>query len=242
VSILIKLSTFYTPKEQGLRFSYLYLSVGLSGAFGGLFAFLLLKLDGRAGLAGWRWLYIVEGIISVGVAVLLWAFMPDSFENAKFLTEEDKVIMRLRNEKHDRYMRLHETFDKSEVVRAFKDPKIWLTGLIQFLGDILSFGTSTFLPIIIKSFGFNTVLTQLLTVPVFSWGVGLFIAMSYWSDRVQRRAYFMVAAALSTIIGYVMLLTVPFAKRGVLYFSLFFITPGIYVSSYYSPAAKAKLT
>lgn len=49
------LSTFYTPREQGLRFSYLYLSVGLSGAFGGLFAFALLKLDGHAGIAGWRW-------------------------------------------------------------------------------------------------------------------------------------------------------------------------------------------
>lgn len=88
--------TFYTPREQGLRFSYLYLSVGLSGAFGGLFAFLLLKLDGRAGLEGWRWLYIVEGIISVFIAVLLAVGTPDSYEKAKFLNEDDKIIMRLR--------------------------------------------------------------------------------------------------------------------------------------------------
>lgn len=156
--------------------------------------------------------------------------MPDTFETAYFLNEEDKALMRLRNEKHDRYMRLNESFDKKEMWRAIKDPKIWISALIQFLGDTLSFGTSTFLPIIIKSFGFNTVLTQLLTVPVYSWGVGVFIGMSYWSDKLQRRAQFMIPAAFSCIIGYILLLTVPFAKRGVLYFSLFFITPGIYVS------------
>jgi MFS family permease len=70
-ALAITLTTFYTPREQGVRFSYLYLSVGLSGAFGGLFAYGLLQLDGRAGLAGWRWLFIVEGILSVGIAVLL---------------------------------------------------------------------------------------------------------------------------------------------------------------------------
>lgn len=103
-ALAITLTTFYTPQEQGRRFGYLYLSVGLSGAFGGLFAYALLKLDGRAGIAGWRWLFIVEGIISVGIAVLLWAGMPDSFENAKFLNEDDKILMRLRHKKHARYM------------------------------------------------------------------------------------------------------------------------------------------
>lgn len=204
--------------------------MGLSGAFGGLFAFLLLKLDGRAGLEGWRWLYIVEGIISVFITVLLAVGMPDSYEKAKFLNEEDKVIMRLRTKKHDRYMRLNESFDKSEVWRCFRDPKIWLSGLIQFLGDILSFGTSTFLPVIIKSFGFKTVITQLLTVPVFAFGVAVYIGISVWSDKIQKRAYFMVPGGICAMIGYVLLLSVSFEKRGVLYFACFLITPGLYVS------------
>lgn len=229
-ALAITLTTFYTPKEQGVRFSYLYLSVGLSGAFGGLFAYGLLQLDGRAGIAGWRWLFIVEGILSVGIAILLWAFMPDNAASAKFLNADDKKLMVLRQEKHARYMALNETFDKKEIWRTFKDPKIWLSGLIQFLGDIMSLGTSTFLPIIIKSFGFPTIATQLLSVPIFSWGIGVYIAISFWSDRIQRRAYFMVPGALSAIVAYSMLLGVPFHLRGVLYFALFFLNPGIYVS------------
>ena len=228
-ALAMTLTTFYTPKEQGVRFAYLYLSVGLSGAFGGLFAYGLLQLDGRAGLEGWRWLFIVEGILSIAIAGLLWAGMPDNAASAWFLSDDDKKLMVLRYEKHVRYMALNETFDKSEIWRTLKDPKIYISGLIQFLGDIMSLGTSTFLPIIIKSFGFPTIATQLLTVPIFTWGVGVYICISFWSDRVQRRAYFMVPGALSCIVAYGLLLGIPYHLRGVMYFALFFLTPGIYV-------------
>jgi MFS family permease len=53
-ALAMTLTTFYKPKEQGRRFYYLYLSIELAGAFGGLFAYELLQLDGRTGLAGWR--------------------------------------------------------------------------------------------------------------------------------------------------------------------------------------------
>ncbi|KAH8645496.1 major facilitator superfamily transporter [Xylariales sp. PMI_506] len=227
-ALAITLTTFYTPQEQARRFAYLYLSVGLSGGFGGLFAYALLKLDGVHGIAGWRWLFIVEGVISVGIAFLLWLGMPDSYENAKFLTEEDKELMRLRTIKHDRYMRLNESFDKKEVFKAFKDKKLWLSALIQFLGDILSFGVSTFLPTLVASFKFDTVLTQLLTVPIYFWAVSVYITVSLWSDRIQKRAVFMIPGALAVAVGYAMLCGVPMQLRGVLYFACFLIVPGVY--------------
>ncbi|KAH7078261.1 major facilitator superfamily transporter [Paraphoma chrysanthemicola] len=228
-ALAITLTTFYTPKEQARRFAYLYISVGLSGGLGGLFAYVLLKLDGTHGIAGWRWLFIVEGALSVGIAFLLWLGMPDSYENAKFLNDEDKEIMRLRAIKHDRYMRLNETFDKKEVVKAFKDKKIWLSASIQFFGDILSFGVSTFMPSLVRSFGFDSVLTQLLTVPIFFVAVAIYIAVSFWSDRVQQRAIFMVPGALIVVLGYSMLCGIPMHQRGVLYFACFLVVPGIYV-------------
>ncbi|KAI1858481.1 uncharacterized protein JN550_012614 [Neoarthrinium moseri] len=200
-ALAITLTTFYTPKEQARRFAYLHVSVGLSGGFGGLFAYALLKLDGVRGIAGWRWLFIVEGIISVCIAFLLWLGMPDNYDNAKFLNEEDKALMRLRTIKHDRYMRLNETFDKKEVFKAFKDKKLWLSALIQFLGDVLSFGISTFLPSLVKSFKFDSVLTQLLTVPIYFWAVFFYITISFWSDRIQKRAIFMIPGGLAVAVG-----------------------------------------
>jgi cation transport ATPase len=173
----------------------------------------------------------VEGILSVCIAFLLWLGMPDSFENAKFLNEEDKALMRLKAIKHDRYMRLNESFDKKEVFKAFKDKKLWLGATIQFLGDILSFGISTFLPSLVKSFKFDSVLTQLLTVPVYFWAVAVYITVSVWSDKVQRRAIFMIPGAMAVIVGYAMLCSVPMRLKAVLYFACFMIVPGVYVSS-----------
>jgi MFS family permease len=156
--------------------------------------------------------------------------MPDSYENAKFLNDEDKEIMRLRAIKHDRYMRLDESFDKKEVIKAFKDKKIWFSASIQFFGDILSFGVSTFMPSLVRSFGFDSVLTQLLTVPIFFFAVVVYIAVSFWSDKIQRRAVFMVPGALVVVLGYSLLCGVSMDRRGVLYFACFLIVPGIYVS------------
>ena len=63
-ALAMTLTKFYTPKEQGRRFYYLYLSAGFAGAFGDLFAYGLLQLDGRAGLEGWRYVSLASVIIS----------------------------------------------------------------------------------------------------------------------------------------------------------------------------------
>lgn len=127
-------------------------------------------------------------------------------------------------------MALNEHYDKSEVWKCFTDPKIYMSGLIQFFGDVISLGSSTFLPVIIKSFGFATIETQLLLIPVYAWGTAIYIAISFWSDKVQSRVKFMIPGAISCIIAYALLLGVKQSLRGVLYFSLFFLNPGIYVS------------
>jgi MFS family permease len=55
------LTTIYTREEQATRISYLLMCTKFSGAMGGLLAFATLKMDGTAGYAGWRWVYIIEG-------------------------------------------------------------------------------------------------------------------------------------------------------------------------------------
>ncbi|KAI2619308.1 MFS general substrate transporter [Hypoxylon sp. NC1633] len=222
------LSTYYRPKEQALRMSYLLVSAALSGSFGGLFSYALLKMNGIAGLEGWRWLYIIEGVASCFVALFIAYALPDNFETARFLNEEEKEMMRVRQELSRRYNGSTK-FDWAEVRKALSDPKLWVSGWSQFWGDICSFGFSTFLPLIIKSFGFDTVTTQLLLIPVFFWAAAAYIAVSYFSDRINRRLVIMMPAALVTAVGYAINVGVPMGQTGVLYFSTFLIGPGIYI-------------
>ncbi|KAJ3498482.1 hypothetical protein NLG97_g1087 [Lecanicillium saksenae] len=226
--LALYLSTFYQPKEQALRVSYLFVSAALSGSFGGLFAYALIKMDGIAGLQGWRWLFIIEGCATVLVSIFVFFMLPDNFETAKFLNEDDKRLMRIRAEINARYNGKPE-FDWAQVRRAALDPKLYISSWSQFMADICSFGLSSFLPLIIKSFGYDTVTTQLLTIPVFFWASAAYIIVSWMSDRWQYRAYFMMPAALVTAVGYVVNLAIPISERGVLYFATFLVAPGAYI-------------
>ncbi|KAF2813634.1 major facilitator superfamily transporter [Mytilinidion resinicola] len=229
--LTLYLSTFYQPLEQARRISYLFVASALSGAFGGLLAYGLTSLHGAKGLAGWRWLFLIEGVISMIVGLMAIFLLPDNFETAWWLREDEKVIMRARTGNASLYQGASlsiETFDKEEVKYAFQDPKVWLSSFCQFCADTCSFGFSTFLPVIIKGFGYSSIHTQLLTVPVYIWASIVYITVSFASDHFNRRAIFMVPMALVTSIGYAMQLGVSMDKTAVLYFATFVTATGIY--------------
>ncbi|KAF7195009.1 putative transporter C11D3.18C [Pseudocercospora fuligena] len=224
--LTLYLSTFYKPIEQAQRVSYLFVASALSGAFGGLLAYGLTRLNGV--LEGWRWLFLVGGLISVAVGLGCLLLLPDTFEKAWWLNENDKKLMRIRHSLNTIYQGESEVFDREEVMLAFKDPKVWLSSFCQFCANTCSFGFSTFLPTIIKGFGFSAVRTQLLTVPVYIWASIFYLTIAWLSDYARRRAFFMVPLALVTAVGYCMMLGVELSNTAVLYFATFVTATGIY--------------
>ncbi|KAF8591497.1 MFS general substrate transporter [Ramaria rubella] len=96
--MVLYLSSMYKRDELQLRVGIFYASASLSGAFGGLLAFVITKMDGIRGVAGWRWIFILEGIATVLTACIAAIFLPESVKSAKFLTEEERefALRRLR--------------------------------------------------------------------------------------------------------------------------------------------------
>ncbi|KAF5321364.1 hypothetical protein D9619_001106 [Psilocybe cf. subviscida] len=90
--IILYLSTIYKRHELQLRVGIFYASASLSGAFGGLLASAILKMDGIGGLAGWRWIFILEGLATVVSALIAAYFLPESLQTASFLTEEERLV------------------------------------------------------------------------------------------------------------------------------------------------------
>lgn len=119
------LTMVYKRAEQARRVSYLFVCTALSGAFGGLLAYLILKMDGVGGYAGWRWVYIIEGLFSMVVAAMVWFGLPNEPEKSWFLNEREKELMRIRAEQRAQYMGSEE-FSWDEVLITLRDPKLWL--------------------------------------------------------------------------------------------------------------------
>lgn len=163
--------------------------------------------------------------MSAVIGIATFFLLPNDFETAYFLNEEDKELMRLRMQQSARYAD-NEEFDVKEVWKTLRDPKSWLTSFNQICVNTCSFGFSTFLPTIIRGFGFDSVKTQLLTVPVYIWASAFYLVVANLSDRVRMRAVFMVPLCLVTAIGYAMLLGVDVHARGALYFATYVCVTG----------------
>jgi hypothetical protein len=80
-----------------------------------------------------------------------------------------------------------EKFSWEEIRIELRDPKLYLSGLIQFMQDILLYGFSTFLPSILKAMSYDTLQSNYLTIPVYLWGAIIFLSLAWVSDRHKIR-------------------------------------------------------
>ncbi|KAK4142433.1 putative transporter-like protein [Dichotomopilus funicola] len=227
--LTLYLTMFYTKRELALRIGYLFVSAAIAGSLGGLLAYGIGFMDGVAGLRGWRWIIILEGIPTaiLGVAVYFW--FADTPDTAFYLSAEERALMDLRMRRQIGHTKSSDMMHKKDVIAGLKDWKIWVFSIGQFGGDMILYGFSTFLPTIIGQLGDNwtTEQVQALTIPCYAMGAISYLAVAYLSDRTQMRAVFPVVFGLIATVGYAIL--VSNAPGGVKYFACFLIATGLYV-------------
>ncbi|KAH8647887.1 major facilitator superfamily domain-containing protein [Xylariales sp. PMI_506] len=201
--ILYFLSAWYTRQELGKRYAALFMFQMIGSAFGGFIAAACLTLDGRYGISGWRWLFIVEGVTTVGCGLLFAFLMPEYPHNARILkqAERDYAVWRLEmeagaGEAHE------ETTTLGGFKLALKDPKIWTLIWMIFLTQGMG-STNNFFPTIVQTLGYNSMITLLLTAPPFLFAAVVFWAVSYVSDRKNIIFPFMLGSLVTAILSYV---------------------------------------
>ncbi|KAM4064583.1 major facilitator superfamily protein [Hirsutella rhossiliensis] len=199
------LTMVYKRDEQATRVSYLFVCAAVAGAFGGLLAYSILKMDGVAGLPGWRWVFLLEGLVSLLVAPVVWFGLPNDPCEAYFLDARERAMMRVRTAQRARYMGA-DAFAWHEVAVALRDPKLYLSAAIQFCQDVLLYGFSTFLPSIIVSMGYSPIQAQYLSIPVYLFGGLAFLCLAFLSDRTRLRGPFVFLANVPGIVGYLLII------------------------------------
>lgn len=112
---------WYTRTEAQKRFSFFFSSTTLAGAFGGLLAYGIAQMDGVRGYMGWRWVFIIEGVLTSVVAIILFPLMSDFPEEVKWLTDEERQFVRAKLARDVGKSAHHAKLGLKEVLDVFKD-------------------------------------------------------------------------------------------------------------------------
>ncbi|KAF7615635.1 putative MFS transporter [Aspergillus flavus] len=234
--MVLYLSFFYRRGDLALRIGLFYTAASLSGAFGGLLARGLAEIGPRGGLEGWRWILIIEGLLTFLCGCLSYVGLPNNLETATFLTPEERSFAQERimldnpsapqSPSGDEL----ETLRWSEVRRGLLDPQMWFSAAAYFaiLSGLYSFGL--FLPTIIDESGFATDpnAVQLWTVVPYAVAAALTVFVAFISDRLKLRGPIMLFTLPIAIAGYGAIANIQSAK--VKYGMTFLMATGMYSS------------
>ena len=119
------LTAYYPRFELQWRLSVLICSSSLASAFGGLLAYAIVGLAGTDGYLGWRWIFIVEGLITVAIGLISFFIVPDWPEKATFLNDEERKILKERVLDGSSQARM-DHLDAKAIKRSLGDWKIWV--------------------------------------------------------------------------------------------------------------------
>jgi len=218
---------WYKRSEAQRRYSFFFSSTTLAGAFGGLLASAIGKMDGMRGYHGWRWIFILEGCLTCIVAVIFFFFIPSFPEDAKWLTEEERNYIRARLQVDQGRSAAERKITLRDIGRVFKDYKVYIGGLMYFGLIVPAYGYAFFAPSIIATYGYSPIRTQLFSVPPWACAFAFAMIIAFLSDKFKHRFLFALIPICVSITGFGILITVH-NNYHLEYAALFLVTMGTY--------------
>lgn len=189
--VFLYFSGWIPNKWRGRLISSFMIGIPISSVIGAPISSSILGLNGAFGLAGWRWLFLLEGVPAIIFGLICLAFLPDTPGTARWLsvTERDWLTSKLAAEH-----KLIASHRPSTFAAALSDWRVGVLSAVNFCSIVGLTGVSLWMPQILKGFGFtNMQVGMVVTIP---FGISA-VAMLWWgvlSDRSINRAWFPVAA------------------------------------------------
>ncbi|WWD20776.1 hypothetical protein CI109_105253 [Kwoniella shandongensis] len=227
-SLIMYLACFYTRAELGKRMAAWYSMVAVSGAFSGLLSYGLFQVN--SSLKGWQLLFLIEGGLTIVVALVSWWILPTYPTHAKFLSPVEKTVGVMRLLK-DSTTQVNAAFSWKEYIRPAAEWQTWVWGFYCLIYGVANSTASVFLTQIIGRWGFSTVKTNLYTVAPYSCAVIVMWVFVISSDYQRERTIHVMCANGLVVIGTITLACLPVSKIGAGYFCTFLIASGSFIPS-----------
>ena len=231
--LAILISSWYRREELQLRFAFLQCGEVIVLATGGIVNWGLNHLNGRGGLKGWQWMYVVQGLIScmIGMATFFWIVdFPEKAQQSFHFLDEDETKLAVSRIQSDRGDVIPKPFTWSEVLQHFLDLKIYGFAASFFLLNLVSTALNYFLPIILQSgMGFNENKSILLSAPPYYYAVIPVLLSSRIGDKYGIRGPIISFNSCCLIAGFAML---GFSNQVTVRYIGCYLATGAYVSNW----------
>lgn len=201
-AILVYLNRWFTAADRAKAVALFMSAIPLAFIVGGPLSGVLMKLD-WCGLAGWRWLFILEGLPAIVLGVATLGMIPEKPADARWLDDGEKQWLadRLAREAAERHARDGGSLTLG---RAFRDPRVLLFAAAYFFGLVASNGLGFWLPTMVKSLsGFPTLTVTLIVSLPYSLGFVAKLVAGWSSDRTGERRWHTVALLALGAVGLV---------------------------------------
>jgi ACS family tartrate transporter-like MFS transporter len=193
--------TYWFPdRHRGRIVAGFTLALPVAVALGGPVSTHLMELDGLLGLAGWKWMYLLEAAPTIILGILVLFCLTDRPTLAKWLAPEERNWLSSTIEHEARQIEAHGVVS---LLRSFWDPKVLLLTL-NYLGIVTaSLGLLLFLPQIVKTLGFTNVQVGWVTMIPYTCGAAAMLFVGWLSDRTGERRWNLFATCTLGCIGLV---------------------------------------
>ncbi len=194
--ILYYLGNWFPAAERARAVSWFMLAIPLSTVVGGPLAGFILELHGWHGLAGWQWLFLMEGVPAVLLGGVVLVYLTDTPEQAKWLAPEQRRWLAECVLSEQRAAQARHGIGLS---KALLHPTVWLLAFVLFAGQTASYGLTLWIPQIVKSLsGLGTFAVSMISaLPYVAASIGM-VVIGASSDRSGER---LLHVAIPTALG-----------------------------------------
>jgi D-galactonate transporter len=185
--------TYWYPGSRRARIIAMFMSgIAIAGALGGpISGWIMNDMAGVAGLSGWQWMFILEGLPATLLGIIVFFYLDDRPENAKWLAREEKALIRhhLDLERADDPMPHHGQAKRHSAWEAFKDPKVYVLSFAYFCFICGVYVISFWLPTFIREMGVQNLLHVglLAFIPYGITAVGMVLIGRHSDQKLERR-------------------------------------------------------
>lgn len=207
--LVLWLSYFYKSNELPIRLAWFWTSLAVVQITTHLMAFFILRLRGYYGIAGWRWLFAIEGFVTLLIGGASYFLMVPlivqtrtSFNpNGWFNSREERIAVNrvLRDDPSKGDMNNREPLTFAAVSRSLADYDLWPIYLIGLIAYIPRGTIEKYLALTLKDMGFSTFTTNLLAIPAQILGTFLLLWVTRLSEKINQRALLAFIVPLWTI-------------------------------------------